>query len=656
MLPPSRPGPAALLDTAAMRPQTQDLRSPPPLHLVLAAIGLFGSLPAQEAAPVEKAAAARAVPVFADGQAQVVDDFKRAADWVHEELWVETEFDSDVDGKLDRMHVDVTRPQQTETEGLKVAVIYETSPYFAGVGSTDKRYFWDPHVELGTEPHRHELPPPLPFHAKRPRISASEVATWVPRGFAVVHSESPGTGLSEGCPTVGGANEALAPKAVIDWLNGRAKGFTTVDGFDEVKATWSTGKVGMIGTSYNGTLPIAAATTGVEGLAAIVPISPNTSYYHYYRSNGLIRHPGGYMGEDVDVLYDFIHSGNPERRSGCDQRIRDGELKEGQDRVTGDLNAFWRGRDYVNQLGKYHAATLMAHGFNDWNVMPEHTVRVYAALKAKGVPVMAYFHQGGHGGPPPLALVNRWFSRFLYGVDNGIEKEPKAWIVREGDKRTEPTPYPDYPHPDAAMVTLHPQRGGGGVGGLATARAADAGKETLVDDVSLDGAKLAQAESSEHRLLYATPELTAPVHLSGTPRLTVRLACSKPATNLSVWLVSLPWTARGKITDNLITRGWADPQNHASLQRSEPLVQGTFYDLSFDLQPDDQVIAAGERIGLMIFASDRDFTLWPEAGTEVTVDLDGTALELPVVGGSKAWAAATAKAETVPAGGRGADK
>jgi hypothetical protein len=32
-------------------------------------------------------------------------------------LWVETGFDSDGDGKNDRMHVDVTRPKQTDTEG-----------------------------------------------------------------------------------------------------------------------------------------------------------------------------------------------------------------------------------------------------------------------------------------------------------------------------------------------------------------------------------------------------------------------------------------------------------------------------------------------------------------------------------------------------------
>ena len=43
------------------------------------------------------------------------------------------------------------------------------------------------------------------------------------------------------------------------------------------------------------------------------------------------------------------------------------------DRVTGDYNDFWAGRDYLNDLGPMKAATLMAHAFNDWNVMPDHS-------------------------------------------------------------------------------------------------------------------------------------------------------------------------------------------------------------------------------------------------------------------------------------------
>lgn len=577
----------------------------------------------------------RTLPDYTDGQAQVVEGFKDRKQWIRHDLWVETTFDSDGDEKPDRVHVGVTRPGQTESEGLKVPVIYETSPYFSGTGSTAKKHFWNPEQELGAVPKIHEEPPPIAHRGRRPVISDSLVATWVPRGFAVVHSESPGTGLSQGCPTAGGENESLAPKAVIDWLNGRAKGYTEPAGGEEVRAAWCTGKVGMTGTSYNGTLPLAAATTGVDGLEAIIPVAPNSSYYHYYRSNGLVRHPGGWMGEDIDVLFNFISSGDPARREWCACNVRDAVLLKGHDRVTGDDNDFWAGRDYLNKIGPLKAATLMAHAFNDWNVVPEHSVRIYEALKKKGVPAQAFFHQGGHGGDPPLELMNRWFTRWVCGVENGVEKDPRSWIVREGERR--PTSYADYPHPDAAPVRLHPTAGGGKRGGLAAAAPGGQGTESLTDDVRLSGAELARAEESGNRLLYVTPELAEPVHLSGTARIRIRVACTKPAANLSVWLVIVPWVESRRIYDNIITRGWADPQNHKSLRAGEPLVPGQSYDLAFDLQPDDQVVPASRRIGLMILSSDRDFTLWPPPGTGLSVDLDATSIELPVVGGAETF-------------------
>jgi X-Pro dipeptidyl-peptidase len=389
---------------------------------------------------------------------------------------------------------------------------------------------------------------------------------------------------------------------------------------------------------------VAAATTGVEGLVTIVPVAPCTSWYLYYRSNGLVRHPGGYLGEDVDVIYDFIASGHPDRREWCKKHVRDDVLMRHQDRQTGDFNEFWQSRDYL-QLDRWRATMLMAHGWNDWNVMPEHSVRLYAALKQKGIPCMAYFHQAAHGGDPPAKLLNRWLTRWLFDVQNGIEADPKAWIVREGDRTSSPTAYPDYPHPDAKLVTLLPQAGGNAVGALVHDGKPATGIETVVDDVAVSGAELAKAASSPHRLLFATPKLAVPLHLSGTPRLQIRVACDRPATNLSVWLVSLPWTDARKLTDDVVTRGWADPQNHGSLSRSEPLQPGRFHDLSFELQPDDQILAAGEQLGLMIFASDRDFTLWPAAGTKLQIDLAGTSLQLPVVGGVEAVAKAVASGQ-----------
>ncbi|MCD6394502.1 MAG: Xaa-Pro dipeptidyl-peptidase [Planctomycetes bacterium] len=583
-----------------------------------------------------------AIVVIKDGQTQIVKRFEDPDMWIRHDLWVKTEFDSDGDGKLDRMHVDVTRQRQTDTEGLKVPVIYGTSPYYAGTSSPVRNYMWDTRQELSVEPVKRKEASPIKRKGERPIISKSFVKEWAPRGFAVVHSSSPGTGLSQGCPTVGGDNESLAPKAVIDWLNGRATGYTTPDGNEEVFAFWSTGKVGMTGTSYNGTLALAAATTGVEGLEAIIPVSPNTSYYHYYRSNGLVRSPGGYIGEDIDVLYDFINSGDEARREYCNCEVRDTEMLQNFDRRTGDYNKFWAGRDYLNDLDGVKAAVLMSHGFNDWNVMPEHSVRIYQALKEKGIPVQAYFHQGGHGGPPPMKMMNRWFTHYLYGADNGVDKENRAWIVRENDDRSKPTAYKDYPNPDAKPVKLFLSAGAPEHGQLSTTKPSSKAKETLIDNFSFSGEALAQAEWTNHRLIYVTPQLKRSVHLSGTASISIKLASNKPAANLSVWLVSLPWKkgSKVKITDNIITRGWADPQNSRSISKSKPLVPGKFYKLTFDLQPDDQVIAAGQQIGLMIFSSDRDYTLRPDPGTKLTIQLGATHIKLPVVGGADAYSEA----------------
>ena len=605
-------------------------------------------------APAAASAQTRAGPVFVNGMAQVVPAFSDSTQWIRQNLWVETDFDSDRDGKNDRVHVDVTRPLQTSTEGLKVPVVYASSPYFAG---TARLTFWDVKHELGAEPPARASMTGPTYQGSRTRISNSLVNAWVPRGFAVVHSEASGTGRSQGCPTVGDYPERAAMKFVVDWLNGRARGYTTPTGSEEVRATtWSTGKVGMIGTSYEGTLPLAAATTGVQGLDVVVPIAPNTSYYHYYRSNGLVRSPGGYLGEDVDVLYDFVASGDTTggARANCARLWKNGVFAgaQGQDRLTGDYSDFWAARDLLPHVKNIRAAVLLAHGLNDYNVTPSHSVRIYEEMRRLGLPASIYLHQGGHGGGPPLDMVNRWFSHYLYGIDNGVEREPPAWVVSNlgavssGPFRqsADATPFASFPVPDAARVTLYPTPGGSAVGRLALTPSAQA-IESVVDSVAADGSNNASQPQSPNRLLYATATLGDTVHLSGTARITLRVASNKPAANLTVWLVTLPFdsTRRGSSGRvGVLTRGWADIQNHRSLtaggdynskQPGEPLTPGTYYDLTFDVEPNDQMIPAGKRLAVMIMSSDKEFTLWPRPGTRLSVDLSRSSFSIPIVGG-----------------------
>ncbi len=401
----------------------------------LALAGVVGAssasaLPPKTVSPGVSAAAAPApapaVPTFVNGMSQAVFA-SGTANYVNHELWVELDTDTDFDGVKDRVHVDVSRPRETDTDGLKVPVIYEDSPYYAGGADVAN---WAVDHELGTSPLSRLRAPDFTSDITSPTISTIYESTWVPRGFAVVHSESPGTGNSTGCPNSGAPIETHGATAVIDWLNGRRKGYTTKAGTTEVPVTWHNGNTAMMGTSYNGTIPIAAASTGVEGLKAIVPISAISDWYDYYRANGSTRAPGGFQGEDLDVLTEYVYTRNDEgtHRMKCWPTIDDVAAK--QDRATGNRSPFWDDRSYMRDPSKFKAASLVAHGNNDNNVMTKNAAQYYEALKANNVPHQFFFHQGGHGGAPPDWLLNMWFTKYLWGQSNGVENLPKSWVVR----------------------------------------------------------------------------------------------------------------------------------------------------------------------------------------------------------------------------------
>ncbi len=279
----------------------------------------------------------RSLPVFVNGQAQVVPAFQDSTRWIRQELWVETEFDSDGDGKRDRVHVDVTRPWQTDAEGLKVPVIYESSPYFAGT-SGPRQFLWDVKQEVGAVPKPRTSQPEIPFQP----VAAADLRT--PKSARGCRAGLPwctprrrGPGSRRDARPSAARPKNSHPRPSSTGSTGARRDSRRRPATTQVVASWTTGKVGMTGTSYNGTLPLAAATTGVKGLEAIIPIAPNTSYYHYYRSNGLVRHPGGWLGEDIDFLYDFIHSGDPATRAYCNRTVRDGLFAAGSRPPVGRL-------------------------------------------------------------------------------------------------------------------------------------------------------------------------------------------------------------------------------------------------------------------------------------------------------------------------------
>jgi X-Pro dipeptidyl-peptidase len=594
--------------------------------------------------------------VIRDGETQPVYDFAGA---VREKVYVETPVDSDRDGKRDKLSVYVTRPKETNG-GLKVATILEPSPYFGGI--LDVPY----HPAEVTDYPR--LAPWSPPTGPWPGVDYNRVYYdnyFVSRGYAVLAADTLGTGDSEGCPSAVGTNEKVGMKTVVEWLTGKAKAFTA-DG-KEIKAAWSTGNVAMAGKSYDGTLPVAVASTGVEGLKTVVSISGITSWYDYYRANGAVVAPGGYVGEDADLHAKVVLTRkNP---AICDAPIR--EMEPAMDRVSGDYNAFWDERNFGKDLGNYHGSVLQVAGINDWNVKPQNFADLWTALGRNNIPRTLWLHQAAHDDPLYVAeqswldAVHHWFDHWLYNVDNDVMRQPKVHFETAPGQWTD---YRDWPEPGARDLTL---RFGTGrqpaqPGVLTPAFAPGFGqRQEFTDDPARTADELVAGmdKADPNRLLYVSDPLPRDARISGTPEITVRASTDAKSPYLSALLVDYGKDNRitrfgptaqqwcfgdstptdpgcrpkyayttGETDYQIVSRGWLDVRNRDSASVTEPIRPGRTYDFHWTLQPRQYQLKAGHRLGVVLLVTDRDYTLRYPAGTDVSVQLGLSGIRIPVVG------------------------
>ena len=565
-------------------------------------------------------------PRFVDGLSQPVFS---ATDVVRHNVWVEIAgLDSDRDGAADRIRLEIHRPSATE-RGTRLPVVLIASPYAGGTLPYPRHDLTAPLYVPGRDARprlpQPEPPPTLPrWDGTDPPIREMRTSGYendfLPRGFVFAYANSLGTGHSTGCPTIGGPEENLAIKAAIDWFNGRARGFDAQG--QEVRAHWTTGATAMIGTSYDGTLPIGAATLNVEGLNAIVPVAGVSSYYDHRRSYGTVINSFPQAGTDADTLFDNILSRkHPEA---C-KNMR-AQIVAGMDRQSGDYNTFWDERNYPKAITRrFKAAVLIQHGLNDFNTKPRHAARLWQALKANGVAAKIWWHQGNHGDRANQVRqeawrqeLNRFWTRYLFGVDNAMMNGPRAIIEREDRTWVE---YKDWPVPGVAPVVVS----------LDDLQARQA-ETSFTDNSAIDADTLVAAPESPHRLLYQTAPLTAPVHVSGVPEVSLRLSFDAPAAIVSAMLVDY----RASGAPFIVSRGWADPQNRESIERTSPVVPGRAYTIAFELQPHDYIFPAGSRIGVMVLSTDQLFTQRPPPGTRLTLRPAESTLRMPIVGGAGA--------------------
>ncbi|NUS08850.1 MAG: Xaa-Pro dipeptidyl-peptidase [Nonomuraea sp.] len=603
--------------------------------LFAVALTLAIATPAQAAAgPTITVENGRTQPVFS------------YADAVREHVYVESTVDSDLDGTLDKVRVDIIRPKESGP-GLKVPVIIDESPYYdnSGRGNEGERKVYDASGNV----------------AKFPLFYDNY---FVPRGYAVLNVDMLGTTRSDGCPDVGGKADVLGGKAVIDWLNGRAKAVRD-DGTPAV-ADWTTGKAAMIGKSYDGTLANAVAATGVEGLRTIVPISAISSWYRYQRSNGVV-----YNYDYASWLANYVDT-DPEAK--C-QAVRDRlDAEDGDD--TGNYNAFWAERDYLKGLlgdaSKVKASVFVVHTVNDLNVRPDNFSTWWQALAQRNVPRKIWVGQYQHVDPFDFEgrrdlwvdTLHRWFDYWLHGVRNGIMNEPRAdvqlgpsqWITQR-----------DWPAPFAAKAVLRP-RSDGSLGLLKAGRNSTA---SFTDVAMSETEMVADVGTADPgRAAFTTGPLPLDLRLSGAPTAALRVKLDKPTSNLTALLVDfgedtrVDWRRGQGITTlteedchgestaaddacyrkvvtnvatrplEIVARGWIDVQNRDSLSQATPLPVGTYGTVRWLTLPQDYTFKKGHRIGLVLAGTDATYTSEEGTGANVTVDLAKSSVVVPFVLGT----------------------
>ncbi|MGL4738526.1 MAG: Xaa-Pro dipeptidyl-peptidase [Cellulosilyticaceae bacterium] len=626
-------------------------------------------------------------PLVFDGKTRPIFDYNEV---IYEKVYVESPQDTDQDGKRDLLEVWIKRPKET-TAGMKVPVLFELSPYERG--TNDDLYTLhgvDEDLSIGTpSPNDVEaqsiIPAPRPVKGLAPNglLEKFDFTGWydyfLPRGYAVVSAGGLGTLGSEGMVLTGSEDEITAGVAIINWLTGNGRAFTNKTDNIEVKADWCNGNVGMSGRSYRGTLPIGIAATGVEGLKTIVPVAAISNWYDYYRANGLNLAAEGWQGDDIDLLSIYCMSRMLDSKEYASvapifEKAMADMLRQ-QDRITGDYNAFWDERNYLNNADQIDASVMIVHGLRDWNVKPKQFDMLWRELEKYDVPRKMVLHQGEHMSIDNLMgldfndLSNRWFDHWLYEIENDVMTATPKVLIQNNTSL-------DFEGFDQWPLSNDQKTFYIGAGTLSTTPIEGTQPEIFVDDLSLSGFDRENPDFNAwrdtllmepitkrpDRLAYLSKPLPEATRISGTVDLAITASLDAPTGILSAMLVDYGQDLRPTIATEVkvpngisyggnagtsdwidfviedtpspyrvISRGWMEAQNYTSIAQSTPLIPGKSYTFKFSMEPMDYTVKAGHRLGLIILSTDADFTTRPLKTTTFTVDPTQTTLTLPIV-------------------------
>ena len=592
-------------------------------------------------------------------------------DAIREVVYVESRVDTDKDGLPDLVKVSIIRPRY---EG-KIPAVMTASPYHQGTNdkASDKALY-NMNVDLEVkEPHTIQVEEPQlelvdPVGSAQLVDEAEETLTHInssytlndyllPRGYANLYVSGVGTKDSQGLMTNGNYQQIEAYKNVIDWLNGRCRAFTDHTRKRQVKADWSNGKVATTGISYLGTMSNGLATTGVDGLEVIIAEAGISSWYNYYRENGLVTSPGGYPGEDFDSLAELTYSralraGDYLRHHAAHVADLE-EVKKQLNRKTGDYNQFWHDRNYLLNANRVKAEVVFTHGSQDWNVKPLHVFNMFQALPAS-IKKHLFYHNGAH------VYLNNWqsidfresmnalLSKKLLGYDSSYELPTVIWQDNTGEQSW--TSLDDFGNQTSQRTFLLGDGEKVIQNRYETEDYERYGKAypTFLSDLYQDKAQ---------QVTIDLP-IEEDLHLNGKARLHLRLHSSTNKGLLSAQLLELgskkylqPYPAvlsvrtldngRYHMLDNLtelpfkeagqrvISKGYLNLQNRHDLLEVEAVTPGEWMEFDFDLQPTIYKLEKGATLRLVLYTTDFEITVRDQTDYQLTIDLAQSSLHLP---------------------------
>ena len=592
-------------------------------------------------------------------------------DAIREVVYVESRVDTDKDGLPDLVKVSIIRPRY---EG-KIPAVMTASPYHQGTNdkASDKALY-NMNVDLEVkEPHTIQVEVPQlelvdPVGSAELVDEAEETLTHInssytlndyllPRGYANLYVSGVGTKDSQGLMTNGNYQQIEAYKNVIDWLNGRCRAFTDHTRKRQVKADWSNGKVATTGISYLGTMSNGLATTGVDGLEVIIAEAGISSWYNYYRENGLVTSPGGYPGEDFDSLAELTYS--RALRAGDYLRhhaayVADLErLKEQIDRKTGDYNQFWHDRNYLLQADNVKAEVVFTHGSQDWNVKPLHVYQMFQALPSH-IKKHLFYHNGAH------VYLNNWqsidfresmnalLSKKLLGYDSNYELPTVIWQDNTGEQSW--TSLEDFGNQTAQRTfslgdsekviqnryaTEDYERYGKAYPTFLTDLYQDKAQQVTIDlpiekDLHLNGkARLhlrLQSSTNKGLLSAQLMELGSKKYLQPYPAVLSVRTLDNGRYHMLDNLTELPFKEAGQ---RVITKGYLNLQNRHDLLEVEAVTPGEWMELDFELQPTIYKLEKGTTLRLVLYTTDFEITVRDQTDYQLTIDLANSSLTLP---------------------------